>query len=61
MREGGSSDDAVISAVSILENSKKVNAGKGCHLTLNETVECDAGFMSGKGRFGGMNMSDFSV
>ena len=54
LNNGGSADDAVVHAMVLLENSKKLNAGGGSHLTMSATVEVDAGFMSGGGRFGGM-------
>lgn len=54
MLQGGSSDDAVTEATRILEDSKQVNAGSGSNLTFDKKVECDAGFMSGDGYFGGV-------
>lgn len=51
---GGSADEAVAVATIFLENSKLVNAGQGSSLTIDQTVECDAGFMNGSGYFGGV-------
>ncbi len=45
---GGSSLDAVVSAVSILENSPLFNAGRGAVLTDAGIVELDASIMDGK-------------
>lgn len=44
----------VVAAMVVLENSGYVNTGKGSNLTLDKTVECDAGFMNGAGNFGGV-------
>jgi len=38
----------------VLENSGAVNAGKGSNLSMDKTVEMDAGFMNGNGHFGGV-------
>ena len=54
LKRGGSADEAVVAATIVLENSGLVNAGRGSNLTLEKTVECDAGFMSGNGVFGGV-------
>jgi len=54
LKKGQSADDAVVAATKILESSGRVNAGKGSNLTLDKTVECDAGFMNGDGLFGGV-------
>ncbi|CAG7722926.1 unnamed protein product [Allacma fusca] len=54
LNNNGRADEAVVEAMVVLENSKKLNAGKGSYLTMNETVEVDAGFMSGNGKFGGI-------
>ena len=50
---GGTSVDAVVAAVRILEDSPDFNAGKGSVLTAEGTVEMDASIMEGKGRRAG--------
>lgn len=45
--QGGSSLDAVVAAVKILEDSPHFNAGHGSVLTHHEMVEMDAAVMSG--------------
>ncbi len=47
LSKNGSSLDAVIAAVKILENSPLFNAGYGSVLTQNGTVELDASIMDG--------------
>jgi len=44
---GGSSLDAVVAAVTRLEDDPRFNAGLGSVLTADGTVECDASIMSG--------------
>jgi beta-aspartyl-peptidase (threonine type) len=44
---GGSSLDAVVAAVTRLEDDPRFNAGFGSVLTADGTVECDASIMSG--------------
>lgn len=51
--QGGTADEAATIATTILEDSRLVNAGQGSSLTIDKTVECDSGFMSGDGHFGG--------
>ncbi|PWJ40032.1 isoaspartyl peptidase/L-asparaginase family protein [Sediminitomix flava] len=48
LENGGTSEEAVISAIMILENSPLFNAGKGAVLTHNEECELDASIMFGK-------------
>lgn len=45
---GGSSMDAVVAAVSVLEDSPLFNAGKGSVYTWDETHELDASLMNGE-------------
>ena len=45
--EGGSSMDAVIAAVQVLEDAPQFNAGRGAVLTNAGTVEMDASIMDG--------------
>lgn len=47
IKGGGSSTDAVIKAISILEDSPLFNAGKGSVLNANGNVEMDASIMEG--------------
>jgi len=54
LKDGGTAEDAAVAATMILENSGLVNAGRGSNLTMDKTVECDAGFMSGDGHFAGV-------
>jgi beta-aspartyl-peptidase (threonine type) len=46
--KGGSSSDAVIAAIQIMERSPLFNAGIGAVYTHDETIEHDASFMEGK-------------
>lgn len=47
LKEGGSSLDAVVAAIQVLENSPLFNAGKGAVLTRDKRVELDAAIMDG--------------
>jgi beta-aspartyl-peptidase (threonine type) len=53
LQDGGSSSDAVISAIVILEDSPLFNAGRGSVLTAAGTVEMDASIMDGATRKAG--------
>ncbi|WP_038179135.1 isoaspartyl peptidase/L-asparaginase family protein [Vibrio rhizosphaerae] len=53
LAQGGSAVDAVVCAVSILEDSPYFNAGKGSVLTAKEMVEMDAAVMNGEQRQAG--------
>jgi beta-aspartyl-peptidase (threonine type) len=48
LEKGGSSSDAVIAAIQIMEASPLFNAGIGAVYTHDETIEHDASFMDGK-------------
>jgi len=48
LKKGGSSQDAVVAAIMIMENSPLFNAGKGAVYTNAGTNEMDASFMDGK-------------
>lgn len=48
LKEGGSSEEAVIASVVVLEDSPLFNAGRGGALTRDGTVELDASLMVGK-------------
>ena len=53
LQDGGSSIDAVVAAVQVLEESPLFNAGRGAVLTSEETAELDASIMEGEGRMAG--------
>ncbi|WP_435253949.1 isoaspartyl peptidase/L-asparaginase family protein [Tenacibaculum sp. A30] len=48
LKNGGSSGDAVIKTIQVMEESPLFNAGKGAVFTHEETNELDASFMDGK-------------
>ena len=50
LRRGGSSLDAVVAAVKVLEDSPEFNAGRGSVLTSEGTVETDASVADGNRR-----------
>lgn len=47
LKEGGSSEQAVIASIIVLEDSPLFNAGRGAALTRDGTVELDASIMVG--------------
>jgi beta-aspartyl-peptidase (threonine type) len=53
LKNGGTSLDAVIEAVMILEDFPLFNAGRGSVVTANGSVECDASVMYGKDKSAG--------
>jgi len=53
LNKGGSSLDAVTTAINVLENSPFFNAGKGAVYTYDEKHEMDASIMYGKNRQAG--------
>ncbi len=53
LARGGSSVDAVVAAVKVLEDSPLFNAGRGAVLTADGTVEMDASVMEGAQRRAG--------
>ncbi len=48
LKNGGTSLDAIVASIKILEDSPLFNAGKGAVLTNTGTVELDASIMDGK-------------
>ncbi|SJL83696.1 isoaspartyl peptidase/L-asparaginase family protein [Vibrio palustris] len=48
LAQGGSAVDAVVSAVTVMEDSPLFNAGKGAVMTSKEMVEMDASIMDGQ-------------
>jgi beta-aspartyl-peptidase (threonine type) len=48
LRDGGSSQEAVVKTIQVMEDSPLFNAGKGAVFTHEETNELDASFMEGK-------------
>lgn len=53
LRTGGSSLDAIVAAITILEDSPLFNAGRGAVLTSAGTAELDASIMEGRTRNAG--------
>lgn len=53
LEKGGSSLDAVVAAINILEDSPLFNAGKGAVYTYDGTHELDASIMDGRNRQAG--------
>lgn len=53
LAKGGTSLDAITSAINVLENSPFFNAGKGAVYTYDETHEMDASIMDGRTRQAG--------
>ncbi|RQW61627.1 isoaspartyl peptidase/L-asparaginase [Vibrio viridaestus] len=47
LKQGGSSTEAVVAAISVLEAAEHFNAGKGAALTAQEMVELDASVVDG--------------
>ena len=48
LRQGGTSTEAVVKTIQVMEESPLFNAGKGAVFTHEETNELDASFMDGK-------------
>jgi beta-aspartyl-peptidase (threonine type) len=48
LKEGGTSQEAVVKTIQVMEDSPLFNAGKGAVFTHEETNELDASFMDGK-------------
>ena len=48
LKEGGTSQEAVIKTIQVMEESPLFNAGKGAVFTHEETNELDASFMDGE-------------
>ena len=48
LKNGGTSQEAVMKMIQVMENSPLFNAGKGAVFTHEETNELDASFMDGK-------------
>lgn len=48
LKNGGTSGDAVVKTIQVMEESPLFNAGKGAVFTNEETNELDASFMDGK-------------
>ncbi|MCJ2554794.1 MAG: isoaspartyl peptidase/L-asparaginase [Candidatus Thermoplasmatota archaeon] len=52
LRQGGDALDAVLRAVTVLEDDQRMNAGTGSHLNLAGEVEMDASVMDSRGQAG---------
>jgi beta-aspartyl-peptidase (threonine type) len=48
LKDGGTSQEAVVKTIQVMEESSLFNAGKGAVFTHEETNELDASFMDGK-------------
>jgi len=48
LKEGGTSQEAVVKTIQVMEESPLFNAGKGAVFTYEETNELDASFMDGE-------------
>lgn len=53
LAEGGSAEDAVIAAITIMEDDARFNAGRGAVLTWDGVAELDAAIMTGADRQAG--------
>lgn len=54
LEAGAGALDAAVSAVVVLEDDSRFNAGAGSNLRLDGTIETDAALMDDAGRFGGV-------
>jgi len=54
LRQSASAMEAVVTAVSMMEDNPLYNAGTGSDLTIDGQVEMDAALMTQEGRFGGV-------
>ncbi len=61
LNAGGSSLDAVVAAVQVMEESPLFNAGRGAVFTNEETIELDASIMDGRTRDAGAVASIMQV
>ena len=61
LKSGGSSREAVVKTIQVLEDSPLFNAGKGAVFTHQETIELDASIMDGKTLNAGASAGTTSV